>query len=605
MSTLRMLPWLALAALSSCLAEEAALPEPVREHIISTSDRLGSQLMASFLALDDDDDGRVSLRIVLQTLMDRGFARPGGPVPKAVEESGMVERYRRRRADGDKMFVKFLDRDEAGMIGRTEVVDGFRKALTQFTSRQVPLDTDRDGKLTLREHAMSTPVRDADETDAEGFTALQREAFAMQDRDGDGFVAGEEWTAGIVERVEEWTETTWLTMVIDQADKDADGILSRSELTTLLPDASEGLPEQVSMEESLYWIRELPHGDRHQLAAVLAPDSTSASSPGPQWSNPAVVRYGGLVVLRYRAAILGQTLVVEAKHSRGWHSYAMDNVARAKAEGGEDAECEMPTVITLGNGVVLLGTWRQSKLKDLSKPDQSWHTWGFEDTVVFTRKLAQWPETGFSITINAQVCNAEACAMAKDLVIDVPHETVSAAVPELDPVLAFPLTETQKLRVQKMIADDPGQLPRNIAATIGVPEAAVVEALPDKMRVAITADQFDAVWSRLCEWEKPMTILQASGSIFEIKGRLAGGTYGRGYFNIGSDDAALHGHLRPDVLASIYLIKKPFHGRPTCQCAFYDKAGNRVFSVYVDRDDAGQMDVPTQKVFQSMWKAHR
>ena len=59
-------------------------------------------------------------------------------------------------------------------------------------------------------------------------------------------------------------------------------------------------------------------------------------------------------MLHYRAAILGQTLVVEVQHEPGWHSYGMDNVMRSQAVNGKNAECELPTVITLDEKFMLL-----------------------------------------------------------------------------------------------------------------------------------------------------------------------------------------------------------------------------------------------------------
>ena len=85
--------------------------------------------MHSFLTLDSDDDGMVSLRQVLEYLMARGFAKSGGPGSDAVEASGASERYRRSKADGDKIFVKALERDASGNIGLDQVVQGFEQVL--------------------------------------------------------------------------------------------------------------------------------------------------------------------------------------------------------------------------------------------------------------------------------------------------------------------------------------------------------------------------------------------------------------------------------------------------------------------------------------------
>ena len=113
-------------------AEEStkpSLPPEVEASIQSISRQLGEPLMHSFLTLDSDDDGMVSLRQVLEYLMARGFAKSGGPGSDAVEASGASERYRRSKADGDKIFVKALERDASGNIGLDQVVQGFEQVL--------------------------------------------------------------------------------------------------------------------------------------------------------------------------------------------------------------------------------------------------------------------------------------------------------------------------------------------------------------------------------------------------------------------------------------------------------------------------------------------
>ncbi|MEM7148038.1 MAG: heme utilization cystosolic carrier protein HutX [Verrucomicrobiota bacterium] len=166
--------------------------------------------------------------------------------------------------------------------------------------------------------------------------------------------------------------------------------------------------------------------------------------------------------------------------------------------------------------------------------------------------------------------------------------------------VTFPLTSDQRSAVANAIKEDPGTLPRVIAEEHNVSEAAVVEALPDDMSLRIEPENFEAVWADLATWEKPLLIVIASGSVFEVPGPLGTGDFGRGYYNIDAEANAWGGHLKPDNLGAIYLIQKPFRGSDTWQAAFYDKEGARVFSLYVGRE-GDDPHGPTLEAFEKLW----
>jgi hypothetical protein len=154
------------------------------------------------------------------------------------------------------------------------------------------------------------------------------------------------------------------------------------------------------------------------------------------WSEPVVVnrRREGMVV-SYRAKIDAGYLVVEAKHGKGWHTYTMDNVARAqKKSGKEKPETELPTVIEVSGGLKTSGDWFQSTPKDLSMVSIKWYTWGFVDTSYFAIKAEAIDGPTARLTISAQACNASSCSMVDDetIVLTLPDalpETISKTPP--------------------------------------------------------------------------------------------------------------------------------------------------------------------------------
>src|SRR4030095_11875563 len=69
------------------------------------------------------------------------------------------------------------------------------------------------------------------------------------------------------------------------------------------------------------------------LANPLAQEQTKPVNDG--WSPPGEARRGHLKVASYRAKLAGDTLLVEVTHEPGWHTYALDNLERAKKKASE------------------------------------------------------------------------------------------------------------------------------------------------------------------------------------------------------------------------------------------------------------------------------
>ena len=146
---------------------------------------------------------------------------------------------------------------------------------------------------------------------------------------------------------------------------------------------------------------------------------SSLAAPGRQDEHGVRVWLDDMHALSYRARVEGDWLVVEATHEPGWHTYAMDNVVRAREKSGKmRPETELPTVITPLDGLTIKGDWRQNPPLDLSTPDIRWYTWGFERRSYFAVRVdkAILPS---SVQIDAQACTDALCAMVDALVVPV------------------------------------------------------------------------------------------------------------------------------------------------------------------------------------------
>ncbi|HKX27278.1 MAG TPA: hypothetical protein VJ302_06270 [Blastocatellia bacterium] len=159
-----------------------------------------------------------------------------------------------------------------------------------------------------------------------------------------------------------------------------------------------------------------------------------AASQSEGWTPPVAALKKTLKVVSYRARLAGEILVIEAAHEPGWHTYALDNLERAKKRGGEPAlGIESPTQIQVGGGLKVAGRWRQSAPKDLSQREINWFTWGFEGTTLFAVKVERTGDLPEAlITINGQACQADSCAMIEDLELRLPLGSRNQAQPSFN-----------------------------------------------------------------------------------------------------------------------------------------------------------------------------
>jgi hypothetical protein len=157
------------------------------------------------------------------------------------------------------------------------------------------------------------------------------------------------------------------------------------------------------------------------LVVVLHLSALVCSQQSSGWTPSVEVKKGNLKVASYRARLSGDILLIEVTHEPGWHTYALDNLECAKKRAGETPlGIEKDTKIEVSGGIEIVGKWRQSPPKDLSQPDISWFTWGFEGVSLFAAMVKKTGAAEGVIRINAQACNAATCAMVDDLEIKLP-----------------------------------------------------------------------------------------------------------------------------------------------------------------------------------------
>ncbi|MFZ8965128.1 MAG: ChuX/HutX family heme-like substrate-binding protein, partial [Steroidobacteraceae bacterium] len=133
----------------------------------------------------------------------------------------------------------------------------------------------------------------------------------------------------------------------------------------------------------------------------------------------------------------------------------------------------------------------------------------------------------------------------------------------------------------------PGRL-LEVAQREAITEAQLLSVLPPEQSIGTGGEAFDAVWQSLQAWPESLTLIERSGQLFEVLGRIPSGEPSKvsRFFNLGDQSHGLSGHLRPDLVTAIYVTELPGRGRTEHGVQFIDAAGGVVFGVYVPNEQA-------------------
>jgi hypothetical protein len=139
---------------------------------------------------------------------------------------------------------------------------------------------------------------------------------------------------------------------------------------------------------------------------------------------------GDEFAVSYAARVEGDWLIVDVWHEPGWHTYAMDNVERAReVTGKERPDTELPTRITPSPGIELTAPWRQTDPAELSQPELRWYTWGFADRSFFAARVGRADPESW-VQVDAQACTDRLCAMVDGLRVPVTRSDGRSVDPE-------------------------------------------------------------------------------------------------------------------------------------------------------------------------------
>jgi hypothetical protein len=150
---------------------------------------------------------------------------------------------------------------------------------------------------------------------------------------------------------------------------------------------------------------------------------------------------------------------------------------------------------------------------------------------------------------------------------------------------AAPLCATaqQAGQVRELYAQTPAPPTFMAAPKLGMPEGALLSALPQDKAIGVAGSEFMKVWESLQGWERSLTLVLKAGHVFEIYGRIPAGEASKisQNYNLNYPEAGLGGHLRPDLVSAIYAVSLEGREGPMRGISFLDPNGDSAFSVFL------------------------
>ncbi|MBE2895788.1 heme anaerobic degradation radical SAM methyltransferase ChuW/HutW [Pasteurellaceae bacterium HPA106] len=213
----------------------------------------------------------------------------------------------------------------------------------------------------------------------------------------------------------------------------------------------------------------------------------------------------------------------------------------------------------------------------------------FADNPPAQALLATWQQQGLltrdgdQITLNTSG-RYWSPTLIRKLMLTLPERSKDNAVKQ-------PLSETQKTALCDNLKANPGQILEMLAAMNQCSLEAVIACLPAEMVLKTDGERFVEIMQAIASWDEEVTfIVHTPDAIAEVTDKLPMGKIARGFYNFDQRaQGALHGHLRYENCAAIYLLDRPFMGKRTVALTFINRQGEAMFKIFAGRDEAGEI----------------
>lgn len=172
-----------------------------------------------------------------------------------------------------------------------------------------------------------------------------------------------------------------------------------------------------------------------------------------------------------------------------------------------------------------------------------------------------------------------------------------------------------KDRIRAYAREHPNAHLRSMADVLGIPEREIAANIEGSVPVPVS-DFFD-IWEEAAAWESCLFFVDHGNVVVEAEGPLPRGTvmFDGTLLNLddhtaGSEsahgeeahhDTKLGGHIYPEDLQAIYLIRKQLYGKESLSVMFYDSGKGSMFGLFAGRGADREILPSVRKRFDALW----
>ncbi|MFC5051167.1 EF-hand domain-containing protein [Rubritalea spongiae] len=239
---------------TSSMAAEAAVDTLINE----TADKATPHFLSAIELANADQKNEQNYAALAQAIGTLGLGKaPDFPAHWIADDEEAHEHARPELEERLKMFAQYdikllkaLDVNGDLKTNEAELREGIKNSLLFVLDDKLKVDGDNDKKLSPKEYALAVPAHD-EEKDEDGLDWHQRGHFDRDDKNSDGFLDQSEMISFTAEGVVYRAALIHSSLVLQGADTNKDGEISKEEFLVLNPKAEELWKEIVKEKPSL------------------------------------------------------------------------------------------------------------------------------------------------------------------------------------------------------------------------------------------------------------------------------------------------------------------------------------------------------------------
>lgn len=176
--------------------------------------------------------------------------------------------------------------------------------------------------------------------------------------------------------------------------------------------------------------------------------------------------------------------------------------------------------------------------------------------------------------------------------------------------------ENLKQNIRKYSKEHPNEHLRTLAEVFEVPERVIAASIENTVPVPVS--DFFEIWNEVASWESCLFYVDHGNVVIEAEGPLPKGNvmFDGKLLNLHEHSAGdvheeeehhgteLGGHIYPEDLQAIYLIRKQLYNKESLFIMFYDSGKGSMFGLFAGRGSDRQILPSIRQRFELLWKKY-